>query len=112
MATRRNCNHFASDLCERLTGSPAPEWVSRRAWVDEKAKFLLPKGFTAPTATAVTAQAAGEPRAADDRYANIIAMGMAEMSRQDASGTERDHDHADKLPFVPRKAPIFEGFVI
>ena len=95
MAVRRNCNHFASDLCERLTGSPAPEWVNRLAWVGEKAKFLLPKGFTAPTAAPVTAQAAAESRAAEDRYANILAMDMAELSRQDASGTERDHGHAD-----------------
>ena len=24
----RNCNHFSSDLCKRLTGKPAPLWVS------------------------------------------------------------------------------------
>lgn len=49
----RNCNHFASDLCEKLTGNPAPEWINRLAWVGEKAKFLLPKGFDTPTAAPV-----------------------------------------------------------
>ncbi len=25
---QRNCNHFSDMLCERLTGHPAPVWVS------------------------------------------------------------------------------------
>lgn len=50
----RNCNHFASDLCERLTGAPAPDWVNRLAWMGDKARFLLPKGFDTPLAAPVT----------------------------------------------------------
>lgn len=51
----RNCNHFASDLCERLTGKAAPEWINRLAWVAERAKFLLPVGFDQPTVSPVVA---------------------------------------------------------
>lgn len=47
MPTFRNCNHFANDLCERLTGNSAPEWVNRLAWVADKAKCLLPQGLDA-----------------------------------------------------------------
>lgn len=25
---QRNCNHFSNDLCVKLTGQPAPLWVS------------------------------------------------------------------------------------
>lgn len=50
----RNCNHFASDLCEKLTGKPAPDWVNRLAWVAEKANFLVPTNFENATQSPVT----------------------------------------------------------
>jgi deubiquitinase DESI2 len=54
----RNCNHFAGELCQALTGNAPPAWVNRLAWVGEKAKFLLPAGFDTPMAAPVTAAAA------------------------------------------------------
>ncbi|RHZ78609.1 hypothetical protein Glove_158g110 [Diversispora epigaea] len=27
----RNCNHFSSELCSRLVGKPAPNWINRAA---------------------------------------------------------------------------------
>lgn len=51
----RNCNHFASDLCEKLTGVVAPGWINRLAWMGEKAKFLLPEGIDTPMAAPVQA---------------------------------------------------------
>jgi deubiquitinase DESI2 len=64
----RNCNHFAGELCQALTGSTPPPWINRLAWVGEKAKFLLPAGFDTPMAAPVTAAAAAarEARAAGD----------------------------------------------
>lgn len=62
----RNCNHFASDLCERLTGNAAPEWVNRLAWMGEKAKFLLPQGFDTPMAAPVTEAQARAEREAEE----------------------------------------------
>lgn len=71
----RNCNHFASDLCERLTGHPAPEWVNRLAWMGEKAKFLLPNAFETPTVAPVTAAAA---QAAESEYDRLMRLQVSE----------------------------------
>lgn len=51
----RNCNHFASELCEKLTGAQAPAWINRLAWMGEKARFLLPEGIETPMAAPVQA---------------------------------------------------------
>lgn len=65
----RNCNHFANDLCERLTGKPAPEWVNRLAWIADKAKFLLPPGLESLNESPVTdpANQNSAPISADTR---------------------------------------------
>lgn len=52
----RNCNHFASDLCEKLTGNSAPGWINRLAWMGDKVKVLLPDGIEKPMAAPVQAQ--------------------------------------------------------
>lgn len=84
----RNCNHFASDLCERLTGKAAPEWVNRAAWLGEKAKFLLPKGFDTPTAAPVTAE-----RAREQQLTELIEGPLTdEDGYQSENHTDPDHD--------------------
>ena len=43
-----NCNHFSSDLCERLTGQPAPLWINRLASIAVSLHCLLPTGWVPP----------------------------------------------------------------
>lgn len=31
----KNCNHFTNELCLRLTGKPAPGWISMSSFVDQ-----------------------------------------------------------------------------
>ena len=90
---RRNCNHFASDLCERLTGKPAPEWVNRLAWVGEKAKFLLPTGFDTPMAAPVTAAAAERDRMRELEYEQLMNEPSPTEQDDDFLGANRDPDH-------------------
>lgn len=90
LKTHSNCNHFASDLCERLTGKPAPEWVNRLAWFADKAKFMLPAGFDNPTAAPVTADAAE----AAQREPQPGAEGD-DADSWDGDLQERDPDHSD-----------------
>lgn len=40
---RRNCNHFTSYLCERLTGRPGPSWLNRAASIGVALPCVLPK---------------------------------------------------------------------
>uniref|UniRef100_A0A6T8MXS7 PPPDE domain-containing protein n=1 Tax=Hemiselmis andersenii TaxID=464988 RepID=A0A6T8MXS7_HEMAN len=40
-----NCNHFAAELCLRLTGKRMPGWVNRLAYMGSWVSCLLPKGM-------------------------------------------------------------------
>mmetsp|Transcript_4838 Transcript_4838/g.11568 ORF Transcript_4838/g.11568 Transcript_4838/m.11568 type:complete len:226 (+) Transcript_4838:94-771(+) len=40
-----NCNHFAAELCLRLTGKRLPGWVNRLAYMGSWVSCLLPKGM-------------------------------------------------------------------
>ncbi|KAA8498101.1 DeSI-like protein [Porphyridium purpureum] len=56
---RRNCNHFADELCFLLTGRHAPAWINRMAWLGTQVQCVLPEGFDNPVA-AITPSAAEE----------------------------------------------------
>ena len=43
-----NCNHFSSDLTERLTGQAAPTWINRLASIAVSLHCLLPTGWVPP----------------------------------------------------------------
>lgn len=43
-----NCNTFSSDLCQRLTGAPAPPWVNRLANMAVMLHCLLPQSLVPP----------------------------------------------------------------
>lgn len=75
----RNCNHFASELCEKLCGNAAPGWINRLAWMGEKAKFLLPEGVDKPMMAPVQAQHVRE----------------AQMQRRPRRSEEADPDASD-----------------
>lgn len=59
-----NCNHFSSDLCERMTGQPAPQWINRLASIAVSLHCLLPTGWVPPlrppTAAMLTAPESAE----------------------------------------------------
>jgi hypothetical protein len=40
--TGRNCNHFANDLCKRMTGNSIPSWVNRAASIGNLFSGLVP----------------------------------------------------------------------
>lgn len=41
----KNCNHFTSFLCEKLTGTPAPAWLNRAARIGIMFPCLVPKAW-------------------------------------------------------------------
>ncbi|KAL2261047.1 hypothetical protein VTK26DRAFT_4767 [Humicola hyalothermophila] len=43
----RNCNHFTSYLCERLTGRPGPGWLNRAASIGVALPCVVPKEWIA-----------------------------------------------------------------
>jgi len=54
----RNCNHFAAELCLRLTGRPLPGWVNRLAYMGSWVSCMLPKdmGVAHPESSDVQSQ--------------------------------------------------------
>ncbi|KAF3935094.1 hypothetical protein ABW19_dt0204544 [Dactylella cylindrospora] len=44
----RNCNHFTSYLCEKLTGKPAPAWINRAASIGVALPCVVPQAWVRP----------------------------------------------------------------
>lgn len=44
----RNCNHFTSYLCQKLTGTPAPGWLNRAASIGVALPCMVPKDWVEP----------------------------------------------------------------
>jgi hypothetical protein len=44
----KNCNHFTSYLCEKLTGRPGPGWLNRAASIGIALPCVVPKEWIAP----------------------------------------------------------------
>lgn len=44
----RNCNHFTSYLCEKLTGRPGPGWLNRAASIGVALPCVVPRDWIAP----------------------------------------------------------------
>ncbi|KAF2791782.1 DUF862-domain-containing protein [Melanomma pulvis-pyrius CBS 109.77] len=44
----KNCNHFTSYLCEKLTSRPAPSWLNRAASIGVALPCVVPREWIAP----------------------------------------------------------------
>ncbi|KAI1810583.1 DUF862-domain-containing protein [Poronia punctata] len=44
----RNCNHFTSYLCEKLTGRPGPGWLNRAAAIGVALPCVVPQQWVVP----------------------------------------------------------------
>jgi hypothetical protein len=41
----RNCNHFAAEFVEILTGQQVPSWINRLAFISNSLKCLIPQKY-------------------------------------------------------------------
>ena len=44
----RNCNHFTSHLCQKLTGRPGPAWLNRAASIGVALPCVVPRDWIEP----------------------------------------------------------------
>lgn len=44
----KNCNHFTSYLCQKLTGTPGPAWLNRAASIGVALPCVVPKEWIEP----------------------------------------------------------------
>ncbi|KAH6695258.1 PPPDE putative peptidase domain-containing protein [Plectosphaerella plurivora] len=45
---KKNCNHFTSELCRRLTGNPGPGWLNRAASIGVALPCVVPGDWISP----------------------------------------------------------------
>jgi deubiquitinase DESI2 len=93
----KNCNHFTSRLCHRLTGQAAPGWLNRAASVGVALPCVVPREWIEPPDYS---QADGELVDGDeyaDEYSRMLDHGTVQ-ERSDrgggraAPGEDRDMD--------------------
>ncbi|KAK9809843.1 hypothetical protein WJX72_000250 [[Myrmecia] bisecta] len=70
---QRNCNHFSSNLCRRLCGTPAPPWVNRLAGVAVMLHCLLP-GTWVPALVGPTPSAASQTAGRLEEHQNLLGV--------------------------------------
>ena len=44
----KNCNHFTSHLCKKLTGTPSPGWLNRAAAIGVAMPCVVPREWVEP----------------------------------------------------------------
>ena len=44
----KNCNHFTSHLCQKLTGTPGPGWLNRAASIGVALPCVVPREWVEP----------------------------------------------------------------
>lgn len=44
----KNCNHFSSHLCQKLTGTTAPAWLNRAAAIGVAMPCMVPRDWVEP----------------------------------------------------------------
>ncbi|KAI0025579.1 DUF862-domain-containing protein [Xylariomycetidae sp. FL0641] len=86
----RNCNHFASYLCQKLTGRPGPNWLNRAASIGVALPCVVPRDWIEPPEFDT---ADGELLDDDDEDAHE----GSRMLRQDSERRLATGHHADIL---------------
>jgi hypothetical protein len=101
---QRNCNSFSSDLCQRLTGRPAPLWVNRAANLAVSLHCLLPAGWVPPLQPPIAPE--------DDLMDGAMGGGRRQVESREkqrllaGNEGERRGSGGGELPFsVPRAPP-------
>lgn len=86
----KNCNHFTSYLCEKLTGRPGPGWLNRAASIGVALPCVVPREWIAPPDFD---NADGELLEEDEEHHN-----SHERSRmlQDTDTSHRRHSFEDR----------------
>jgi hypothetical protein len=86
----KNCNHFTSYLCEKLTGRPGPGWLNRAASIGVALPCVVPKEWIAPPEYDT---ADGELLAEEDDEHD--AHERSRMLRRESQERQRFHDDDD-----------------
>ncbi|CAI0417921.1 unnamed protein product [Linum tenue] len=85
----KNCNHFTSEACVRLTGKPIPGWINRMARLGSFCNCLLPESIKVAPVRHVPEHAG---------YSDDDASGSIISSASLASDEENSNHHLLPIP--------------
>ena len=85
----KNCNHFTSHLCQKLTGTPAPGWLNRAAAIGVAMPCMVPREWVEPPEYDTADGALLDDYESSDQHAGPRQSG--ESSRQ-GNDTETEGD--------------------
>ena len=112
----RNCNHFTSYLCEKLTGKPAPKYINRAAGIGVTIPCIVPAEWVEPPEC--------EEPIDNDEEARLVAQRASSSRRysneedeegEESSGDEWGDKYTNKTqsntPVVHRKGRILKDSI-
>lgn len=86
----KNCNHWTSYICEKLTGTPAPGWLNRAASIGVALPCVVPKEWVQPpeydTADGVLLEDYDDDDTADEN-AHMLSDSRPQLVGVDAQGS-------------------------
>lgn len=92
----RNCNHFTSYLCQRLTGNPGPGWLNRAASIGVAIPCVVPREWIEPPEYETADGELLDTNSVDpsDEQAHMLAHSRPRLLAQGGDDPRRIHDDA------------------
>lgn len=102
----RNCNHFTSHLCVKLTGKPAPTWINRAASIGVALPCVVPEAWISPPeaeeeTVLVPRNGDREGGPEDEDWSSDMATSEEDDDHRDDDGTRAHVDHDEAGRFLP-----------
>jgi deubiquitinase DESI2 len=85
----KNCNHFTSHLCQKLTGTPAPGWLNRAAAIGVAMPCMVPREWVEPPEYDTADGALLDDYESSDQHAGLRQSGES-LRRGNDTETEGD----------------------
>ncbi|EQL02654.1 UPF0326 protein hag1 [Ophiocordyceps sinensis CO18] len=95
----KNCNHFTSYLCHKLTGTPGPGWLNRAASIGVALPCVVPRDWIEPpeydTADGELLDEVDDPT---HEHSRMLRQSRPHLLVQDASGEDTEWDSEEERP--------------
>jgi len=94
----RNCNHFTSALCVKLTGKPAPAWLNRAASIGLALPCVVPREWIEPPDCETAEGELVDDRVRDERRDEVEPDDYSTMLEGD-QGRRRMHEPVVRVEY-------------
>ncbi|KAF4457065.1 UPF0326 hag1 [Fusarium albosuccineum] len=94
----KNCNHFTSYLCKRLTGQPGPSWLNRAASIGVALPCVVPRDWIEPPEYDNSDGALLDDYDNSDEHSHMLGASAPHLLTEsnDGSGDDAEWDSEDE----------------